>query len=107
MSWDKNTVVTSTVDSTIQVLERLGESYFLTVLGEVAGQGMNDSDGKIYSVRKLAYRDTVILEQMYETDDCDADDYFMSYEFPAISEPHDWPLIVREVVEEQEEMLIE
>lgn len=96
MSWDKNTVNLSDVDSRIHVLNQIGISYSLITLGEVGGHGLNDFDGKTYPIRQLKYKDIVVLEQMIREDDCDFDDMIISYEFFAQEEPKNWPLERRE-----------
>lgn len=96
MSWNKNTRVESSVDATIEVLKKLSVPYTVTVLGTVIGMGLNDYDDKRYDIRRLQYRDTVLLEAMYRTEDCDSDDYLISYDFTLDTEPKAWK------IEEQE-----
>jgi hypothetical protein len=78
MGWDKNTVVHSSIDSTISTLKDLNEPYTLEVLGYVSGRGYNDYDGKQYPIRRLTYKNTTIQEIMQYNYDCDADDYLKS-----------------------------
>jgi len=103
MSWDKNTHNFSFMDKTIEFLKRFEEPYTIKVLGKVRGMGLNDiyeagftDDGypkyKWYEIRKLEYRDRVMLEQMHRTHDCDSDDTLISAEFPKIEAPMNWPL---------------
>jgi len=84
----------SAVDGTISVLKNLGTPYKVTELGRVAGCGLNDDyrEGDDYPIRKLEYRDVVILEKMLRNPDCDIDDYIMSYEFVKGQEPEDWKI---------------
>jgi len=92
MSWNKNTVNRSSIDTIISTLKRLNESYTVTVLGRVKGFGLNDDEGKTYMIRKLEYQDTVVLEQMLRTSDCDMDDSIISVEFNKSKEPKDWSI---------------
>ena len=95
MSWNKNTVVMSSIDATVSTLNNVGVEYSLELLGEVAGNGLNDSYGMgsgIYPIRKLTYGNKVLMEQMNRSDDCDADDYLVSIEFQKGEEPIVWPL---------------
>lgn len=104
MSYNKNTINRSAVDATIQVLENLGTSYKVTKLGAVTGLGLNDeifeedmkeilhSEQRYYEIRKLEYKDVIILEKMIRNKDCDVDDYILSYEFKKGCEPKDWKI---------------
>jgi len=95
MSWDKNTINMSFIDSTIKVLKNLEIKYQLTKLGEVEGYGNNDiycgeaieEDHKTYSIRKLEYGNKIIFEQMLRSEDCDMDDYLVSIEYESGKEP--------------------
>ena len=102
MSYNKNTINKSTVDATIKLLKELKIPYKVKILGQVMGLGLNDDiwgedikeeihcDHKYYDIRRLEYRDVVILEKMIRNKDCDIDDYIMSYEFKKGLEPKDW-----------------
>ena len=103
MSWDKNTWSCSQIDNTIKLLKEFNEPYKLTVLGKVKGLGLNDDfdtgfddNGypkiKYYEIRKLEYKNTIILEQMHRTYDCDSDDTLLSIQFEKGKEPEKWPL---------------
>jgi len=94
MSWDKNTLIITEVDSTIETLKSFNTPYKLTILGEIRGRGLND-DGEAsypYLIRRLEYKDTVILEQMISATDCDTDDVLMSYRFDKKDEPKNWKI---------------
>jgi hypothetical protein len=103
MSWDKNTLNFSQIDAVMQVLRDLGESFVLHVLGEVLGNGLNDEvfngeneEGypalRMYQIRKLEYKNIVLLEQMQRHPDCDIDDIIMSFKFIKGQEPTDWKI---------------
>jgi len=104
MSWNKNTINRSTVDGTISVLKNLGTPYKVTILGRVMGLGLNDDifqedikgmlhrESKHYEIRKLKYKDVIILEKMVRSGDCDADDYIVSYEFKINNVPKNWKI---------------
>lgn len=103
MSWDKNTLNFSEIDATINVLKDIGETFLLDVLGEVQGSGLNDEQWigegedahptmKLYPIRKLIYKNTVMLEQMQRHPDCDIDDVILSFKFIIGQEPQDWQI---------------
>jgi hypothetical protein len=103
MSWDKNTLNLSEVDSVMNTLRDLGEPFVLHVLGEVQGNGLNDDawegEGedahpvlKMYQIRKLEYKNVVLLEQMQRHPDCDVDDVILSFKFDKIEEPKEWKI---------------
>jgi len=98
MSWDKNTVIVSEIDKTIELLEEFNIKYKLTIIGTVEGYGLNDDlnmfDGvsKNYEIRKLEYKDKVIMEQMIRDEDCDANDYIVSRKFDKSKAPKKWKI---------------
>ena len=96
MSYDKNTVNTSTVDFAIEMLKDLDIPYELETIGKVQGFGLNDLDypDDFYDIRRLTYGDFVILEQMNRTNDCDFDDIISSSKFRIDKEPDDWRIEV-------------
>lgn len=100
MSWDKNTINASNLDAVKSVLDELKVKYTLETKKTVMGRGINnDSFGgedKHYELRRLSYRGFVILEQIKQTADCDADDTIISQKFTVLNEPHDWQYIVKE-----------
>ena len=103
MSWNKNTIRITQVDTTLKVLCKANIPYTLELLGSVGGRGLNDDvwwDGEgnevdaMYDCRKLTYGDTVLMERMDRSSDCDSDDFFTSYEFKVGEEPKEWELSV-------------
>ena len=92
MSWDKNTYNLSEVNGIIRTLKGLNVSYKLTVLGKIRGRGLNDDDNQYYSIRKLEYKNIIILEQMIRTTDCDTDDTIISYRFNKKEELKKWKI---------------
>ena len=99
MSYNKNTVSLSNVDSVISLLEKDGRDFKVSVLGKVKGRGVNDSYDNIdtYDIRKLEYKTLsgqhfVILEKMVRHPDCDADDCIISEEFLSGDVPAKWDL---------------
>jgi hypothetical protein len=98
MSWDKNTANVSSLNSVVQVLKNLDEHFTVTYMGEVRAMGVNDDfcdpPIDVYPIRKLEYRDKVILERMERTHDCDSDDMLVSLTFTKGEEPSEWPLEV-------------
>ena len=92
MSWNKNTIKISEIDIIINLLQELNTPYKLTILGKVKGLGLNDTGDVYYEIRKLEYKDIVILERMERSKDCDADDVIVSYVFEKDKEPENWKI---------------
>jgi len=80
MSWNKNTSVMSQIDNTIKLLISTDTEYELTVLSKIKGLGLNDEilDKEHYFIRRLSFRDKVMIEQMQRSYDCDFDDHLVS-----------------------------
>ncbi len=49
---------------------------------------------KYYKIRKLEYKDNVVIEQMVRTSDCDSDDTILSIRFKKGEVPSDWKIEV-------------
>jgi len=98
MSWNKNTINHSEIDATINLLKKVGINYELRVLGKVQNRGLGATDD--CDMRRLSYEGLVMLETIYRTSDCDADDVISSVSFESAYEPKDWKL---EVYEEEYE----
>jgi hypothetical protein len=100
MSWNKNTINLSRVDSFIEVLNILKEPYSIAVLKRVTGRGLNDGaifgEERIYDLRRLGFKDKVMLEKITQTADCDSDDIISSELFDWNDEPIDWKWIIQE-----------
>ena len=79
MSWNKNTIITSHIDHSIQLLKSMNESFFVEEIGKVRALGLND-DIEYYPIRKLTYKDSIFIEQMQRTHDCDDNDNLTSIE---------------------------
>jgi len=96
MSYDKNTVSASEINKTIELLKELKIEYKLTILGKVEGYGLNDDykDDSTYEIRKLEYKDKVILERMVREEDCDSNDYIISKKFDKKKVPKKWKIEV-------------
>jgi len=96
MGWNKNTTSASSIDTTLKVLKELGESYSLKEIGIVTGYGLNDDlpndESKKYKLRRLEYKDKVIIEQIIRNTDCDINDVIISKEFKKGEEPKDFEL---------------
>ena len=104
MSYEKNTINRSKIDNTIEILKNLKIPYKLTVLGSVIGLGVNDitfeEDIKnmlhkangCYNIRRLEYKDVVVLEKMIRNVESDMDDYIVSFEFKIGNESKEWEL---------------
>jgi hypothetical protein len=78
MSWNKNTICDDTIDYTVKILEDEKLKYNLITLGEVAGFGLNDEEGKTYPIRLLKYNNKFLIERMIRSDDCDLDDQIVT-----------------------------
>jgi hypothetical protein len=98
MSWDKNTRNCSEVDKTIELLKELKIPYKLKVLGTVTGYGLNDdyAESDKHEIRRLEYKEKVILEQMRRSDDCDEEDIIISKKFNKKKVPKKWKIEVKE-----------
>jgi hypothetical protein len=92
MSWNKNTISASKIDTTIELLKELGFKYNLTELGKVEGNGLNDIDNTNYPIRKLEYNQVVILEKMIRSEDCDENDIIRSFKFKKKDVPKKWKI---------------
>ena len=93
MSWEKNTINLSHLDATLGVLDDLDIPYEVAVIGEFAGRGLNDGEGKVYTLRRLQYRGWVILEVVAGHSGCDIDDVIYSSKFRREDEPKNWQFI--------------
>ena len=105
MSWNKNTVDCSHIDSIVTTLQQLGVPYSLSVMKELVGWGLNDdipstaapfSVERLFPIRRLEYKRFVLLERMERTTDCDTDDLLCSYPFDFEDEPADWKYEITE-----------
>lgn len=96
MSWDKNTIRNSEIDKTIEILKEFNEQYKLKILGKVRGYGLNDDyvEDDMYKIRKLIYKDFIILEKMIRSSDCDFDDVIHSFKFKKNKVPKKWKIEV-------------
>jgi len=100
MSWNKNTINLSYINSTIEVLDNLKIRYELTDLGKVVGLGNNNGifeENKYHTLRMLKYinenwKEVIILEQMQRIKSCDIDDLIISKSFTEDNVPQRWPL---------------
>ncbi len=94
MSWDKNTVNLSKINAALEVLNNLAVPYQLTTLDSFIGRGLNDGffedKGNMYDLRRLQYKDKVLLEYVELDRDCDVNDLILSEEFNVGEEPKDW-----------------
>jgi len=96
MSWDKNTVNLSALDSVKQTLDNLEVEYSLSTEAEIMGIGLNDfEDTPPHKLRRLQYDKWVMLEQMTRDADCDVDDIISSHTFLLEEEPDNWQYIVK------------
>jgi len=81
MSWDKNTINMSTIQSIIVILKQLNIKYKVTEIKKVSGMGNNDNPGDFYSLQKLEIKDMIYIDQMINTTDCDSDDTIITHKF--------------------------
>lgn len=93
MSWNKNTIVTSTVDATVEILTDLSYPYNLQIKRLIQGIGINDLEVREYPLRRLQYGKWVILEKMIRHSDCDIDDTIVSYKLTLEDEPKNWNFV--------------
>lgn len=97
MSYDKNTRNCSEVDKTIELLKELKIPYKLKILGTVTGNGLNDDYAKTdkHEIRRLDYKEKVILERMEQNTECDSDDFIISKKFEKNKVPKKWEIEVK------------
>jgi len=100
MSWDKNTINMSRIDTITDVLKDAGIGYNLLVLAKVRGRGLNDSDmfsdkETYYELRRLEYGNTVYLDKIEQDADCDVDDVITSHKFTKETEPKNWIAVIQ------------
>jgi len=93
MSWDKQTINLSKLDAVRDTLEEVGVPFRESVIATFRGAGCNDPDYEMYDLKRLAYRDTVILEYVTMDSDCDANDYIQSIQFDLKDEPKHWAAV--------------
>jgi len=94
MSWDKNTIRASEIDTTMKVLTELKVEHSIETIGEVTGYGLNDNYAKTdkHLIRKLTYKNFVVLEQMRREKDCDSNDVIISKKFNKNKVPKNWKI---------------
>ncbi len=99
MSWNKNTIKSTKIDDTIEVLRENDISYTLDILGKVNANGQNDhyTVTEYYAIRKLSYQNFVIMEQMIRENDCDIDDCIRAVKFEKDNVPENWELEIKEI----------
>ena len=80
-------------------MKELKVDYKLEVLGKVEGNGLNDDIGdygegesRKYPIRKLIYKDKIVLEKMSRDPDCDRNDTIISVKFEKEKEPEKWEI---------------
>lgn len=94
MSWDKNTVNCSEIDSIVRVLQDLKIDHTLFLLGAFEGRGLNDNEeDNEHILRQLNYQGFTILEYVEKDADCDTDDVILSWKFEHSKLPEDWQII--------------
>ena len=94
MSYNKNTIRSSDIDSIIEVLKELKVEYKEEKIGDVTGFGLNDdySNTDKHVIRKLTYNDYVVLEKIVRTTDCDSNDVIVSKKFKKDKVPKKWKI---------------
>ncbi len=100
MSWDKNTINMSQIDTILDTLRETSIGYNLSVLTKVRGRGLNDSDmfsdkETYYELRRLEYGNTVYLDKIEQDADCDTDDIISSHKFTRATAPKDWEAVIQ------------
>lgn len=93
MSYEKQTINLSTINTTVEILQEENIPFKLTNITSVIGQGINDEEWgynaegeprlkqKIYLIRKLEYGNIIVVEQMKRTHDRDSNDFLVSMKF--------------------------
>ncbi len=108
MSWNKNTIDNSQINSIARILLLLEIPYTIEVLASIKGSGLNDFDlvgedevCRTYELRELRCAKFVVLDSIYKTLDCDADDIISSDIFKIGEEPKEWNPIIKEASEDE------
>lgn len=115
MSWNKNTVNMSKLDSIADILTILEVPFFVTSINVVNGVGINDmmydENGPAgttdYDLRQLVSEKLVVLESIYRTIDCDDDDFIRSDTFKPNDVPLDWESVISQEAEPDIEDVME
>jgi len=95
MSFNKNTINISRLDSIAHYLKEKGYKPEIIMIGKVQGRGLNDlipynENKKIHFIRKMKYLDKILVEKFIGTNDSELDDYIFSYEFQEGKFPKEW-----------------
>lgn len=98
MSWDKNTINNSEIDTIISILKDLEITFILTPIDTFWGRGLNDNfcedePEQTHELRELKFRNFIVLEYVEQDADCDTDDVIMSQKFTSENAPRAWQTI--------------
>jgi hypothetical protein len=88
----KTTIILSDLDSRIEQLIKNDIPYTVRILGKVAIYEFGMPT--YYTLRRLAYKDKVILEQIERSNSCDSTGIITSIKFIDDYEPKKWHLEV-------------
>jgi hypothetical protein len=88
------TEIFSDIDSLIRTFKKLDYPYRLEILSYVGGLDENDCEFH-YPIRKLTYKNYIVLEQMIR-EYSNGYDYIVSREFTIENEPKNWKIEVKE-----------
>ncbi len=98
----KQTINLSTIDKIVTQLKKDDIYYNLSRIIRIKGRGVNDfdmaEDHKVYTLRKLTYKNTVILEKMILIDNMQLDDFIISYKFASNNSPYQWAAVEKRLI---------
>lgn len=92
MSYDKQTLNESGINTATVILDLYGIQYTKVPLGTVGLLGAYD-EAETYTLQMLVCDKFVMLERMIRTQDCDTDDVIVSKQFDPDKIPESWHLI--------------
>ena len=90
MSYNKNTVYNSQINTVIRILELEKIKYKLKHIAAVKNFGIN-IERNYLPIHRLETDNFVLLERIERHADCDMDDVITATLFPRNKEPLDWP----------------
>ena len=90
MSWNKQLSICSKIDAFVEVLELLNEPYELIELARYDDPSAWAMPEDTFPIRRLTFKNKVVLEQYKQNNDCDMNDDVVSYTYDIDKEPQDW-----------------
>lgn len=92
MSWNKNTINNSKIDSYIKIFEDYNIKYKVIELGKIKGFGLNDSRNTEYLIRMLVTEHHIHIDRFDREIDCDLNDTIETITYNIDEAPRYWYL---------------